>query len=99
LCSLYAWFVIIVDVDDGPADCITIPEVIAALKKIKNKAPGLSGLVAEVIQATGDIGINWLTDLCSNNNNNTFNGLLSRSTRVSRYQKKHAQSHTFHFTI
>jgi len=53
-------------IKEGPADCITIPEVIAALKKMKkHKAPGLSGLVAEMIQATGDIGIYWLTDLCS----------------------------------
>jgi len=32
-------------------------EVAAALKKMKkHKAPGLSGLVAEMIQTTGDIG-------------------------------------------
>ena len=29
----------------------------------KHKAPGLSGLVAEMIQATGDIGIHWILDL------------------------------------
>jgi len=34
-----------------------INEVAAALKKMKRlKAPCLSGLVAEMIQATGDIG-------------------------------------------
>jgi len=27
--------------------------------------PSWSGLVAEMIQATVDIGIQWLTDLCS----------------------------------
>jgi len=40
-----------------PADCIRIDEVAAALKKMKrHKAPGLSGLVAEMIQTTADIG-------------------------------------------
>ena len=34
-------------VKEGPADCITISEVI-----------NVSGLVAEMIQATGDIGSN-----------------------------------------
>ena len=38
----------------------------AVLKKMKrHKAPGLSGLVAEMIQATGDIGIQWILDLCN----------------------------------
>jgi len=27
--------------------------------------PGLSGLVAEMIQATGNIGIQWILDLCN----------------------------------
>ena len=31
----------------------------------KHKAPGLSGLVAEMIQATGDIGTQWILDLCN----------------------------------
>ena len=35
---------------EGPADCIRIDEVSAALKKMKkHKAPGLTGLVAEII--------------------------------------------------
>jgi len=35
-------------VKEGPTDCITIPEIIAALKKMnKHEAAGLSGLVAE----------------------------------------------------
>jgi len=38
----------------GPGDCISIDKVAAALKKMnKHKAPGLSGLVAEMIQTTG----------------------------------------------
>jgi len=41
-------------------------EVRAALKKMKrHKAPGLSGLITEMIQATGDIGTQWILDLCN----------------------------------
>jgi len=36
----------------GPGDCIRIDKVAAALKKISHKAPGLSELVAKMIQAT-----------------------------------------------
>ena len=54
------------EVKEGPADCIRMAEVRAVLKKMKmHKAPGLSGLVAEMIQATGDIGIRWILDLCN----------------------------------
>jgi len=43
------------EVKEGPAHCIRMAEVRAVLKKMKrHKAPGLSGLVAEMIQATGD---------------------------------------------
>jgi len=53
-------------VEEGPADCIRIAEVTAVLKKMKrHKAPGLSELVAEMIQATGDTGTQWLLDLCN----------------------------------
>ena len=35
-------------------------------KKMKrHKDPGLSGLVAEMIQSTGDIGTQWILNLCS----------------------------------
>jgi len=41
-------------------------EVAAALKKMKtHKSPGLSGLVAEMIQATGDIGTQWILEICN----------------------------------
>jgi len=41
------------EVKEGPADCIRISEVVAVLKRVKrHKAPGLSGLIAEMIQAT-----------------------------------------------
>ena len=43
------------EVKEGPTDCIRMDEVRAVLKKMKrHKAPGLSGLVTEMIQATGD---------------------------------------------
>jgi len=55
-----------VTVKEEPADCIRIDEVVAALKKMKrHKAPGLSGLVEETIQTTGDIGTQWILDLCN----------------------------------
>jgi len=44
---------------------IRINKVPAALKKMKShKAPGLSGLAAKMIQATGDIEGHWILDLC-----------------------------------
>jgi len=49
------------EVEEGPADCTRMDEVRAVLKKIKrHKAPGLSGLVVEMIHATGDIGTQWI---------------------------------------
>jgi len=54
------------EVKEGPADCIMMDEVRAVLKKMKrHKAPGLSGLVTEMIQATGDIGTQWILDVCN----------------------------------
>jgi len=54
-------------VEYRPADCIRINEVAAALKKMKrNEVPGLSGLVAEMIRATGDIGTQWILDFLCN---------------------------------
>jgi len=57
---------ILAAVKEGPTDCIRIDEVAAALKKMKShKAPGLPGLAAEMMQATGDIGTQWILDLCN----------------------------------
>jgi len=54
------------EVEEGPADCIRMAEMTAVLKKMKrHKAPGLSGLVAEMIQATGNIGTQRILDLCN----------------------------------
>ena len=45
---------ILAEVKEGPADCIRMAEVRAVLMKMKrHKAPGLSGLVAEMIQPQG----------------------------------------------
>ena len=45
---------------------LLLNEVRAALKKMKrHKAPGLSGLVTEMIQATGDTSTQWTLDLCN----------------------------------
>ena len=60
-------------VKEEPADCIRIAEVRTVLKKIKrHKAPGLSGRVAEMIQATGDTGTQWLLDL--------YNGIVKEGS-------------------
>jgi len=51
-------------VKEGPADFIRMAEVKAVLKTMKrHKARGLSGLVAEMIQAAGEIGTQWFLDL------------------------------------
>ena len=53
-------------VKEAPADCIRMDEVAAALKKMKrHRALGMSGLVAEMIQSTGNIGTQWTLDLCN----------------------------------
>jgi len=47
---------VISSVKERPVDHIMIPEVTAALKKMKkHKAPCVSGLVVEMIQATVDM--------------------------------------------
>ena len=73
---------ILAEVKEGPANCIRIDEVAAALKKTKrHKAPGLSGLVAEMIQITGDIGTQWVMDLC--------NGIFERKLHPRRLKIKY----------
>jgi len=68
-------------VKEGPADCIRIDEVATASKKMKrHKAPGLSGLVAEMIQVIGDIGTQWILDLSSRlHSSQRTSGHFSRS--------------------
>ena len=54
------------EVKGGSTDCVRINEAAAASKKMKrHKTSGLSGLVAEMIQASGHIGTQWILDLCN----------------------------------
>jgi len=60
---LLVYFLISAGVKEGPADCVRIDEIAATMKKMKrHKAAGLSGLVAEMIQATGYIELSeyWM---------------------------------------
>ena len=51
---------------DRPCEEITIAEVQAAIKKMKNsKAVGPSGVVAEMLKAAGEAGTRWVTDVCN----------------------------------
>jgi len=53
----------LVGVKEGPTVCIIISEVAAALKKMNRYiASRLSRLVAEMIQATGDIVTQWILE-------------------------------------
>ena len=50
----------------GECEEITFEEVKAAITKAKSgKAPGPSGVVGEMLKAAGDVGIQWMTDLCN----------------------------------
>ena len=54
------------EVKEGPADCIRMDKVRAAPKEMKrHKATGLSGLITEMIKATGEIGTQWILDFCT----------------------------------
>ena len=54
------------NVKEGPECSITRAEVETALKKTKSgKAPGQSGVVTEMLKASGEIGVEWLVDLCN----------------------------------
>jgi hypothetical protein len=55
-----------VDKVSGPAEIITYGEVKAAITKAKSgKAAGPSGVGAEMLKASGDVGVKWVTDLCN----------------------------------
>jgi hypothetical protein len=50
----------------GPAEIITESEVKAAITRAKSgKAAGPSRVVAEMLTASGDVGVQWVTDLCN----------------------------------
>jgi hypothetical protein len=50
----------------GPAEIITYSDVKFAISRAKSgKAAGPSGLVAEMLKASGNVGVQWVTDLCN----------------------------------
>ena len=50
----------------GPSEEITCQEVRVAMGKMKNgKAAGPSGVVVEMLEAAGELGVQWMTDLCN----------------------------------
>ena len=50
----------------GPAEIISHSEMKSAITKTKlGKAAGPSGVVAEMLRASGDVGVQWVTDLCN----------------------------------
>jgi hypothetical protein len=55
-----------VNVVSGPAEEITCQEVNFATGKMKSdKAAGPSGVVVEMLWLAGDVGVQWMTDLCN----------------------------------
>ena len=49
-----------------PAEIISCCEVKSAITKTKSgKAAGPSGVVAEMLRASGDVSVQWVTDLCN----------------------------------
>ena len=50
----------------GPSERISVEEVRAAILKAKSgKAAGQTGVAAEMLKPTGDVGVQWMTDLCN----------------------------------
>ena len=50
----------------GECEEITFEDVKAAIMEAKSgKAPGPSGVVGEMLKAAGNVGIQWMTDLCN----------------------------------
>ena len=50
----------------GPLEAVTTEEVRAAIGKMKSdRGSGPSGLVADVLKAAGEVGVNWMTDVCN----------------------------------
>ena len=51
---------------DGPVETITEEEVRIAIKQMKKgKAAGPSGVTVEMLQAAGEAGIRWVTEICN----------------------------------
>ena len=55
-----------VDAVSGPSDRISIEEVRSALAGSKSgKAAGPSEVVVEMLEASGEAGLQWVTDICN----------------------------------
>ena len=52
-------------VKEGPAGCIRIDEVAAALKKMKRQSCRLVRASSRMMQTAGDIGTQWILHLCN----------------------------------
>jgi len=53
------------DMVEGPLEKVNCGEIVNAIKAMKpQKAPGLSGVTAEMISASGQVGVNVMMDLC-----------------------------------
>lgn len=53
-----------VDAVSGPLEEISMQEVRAAIRKMKNdKSTGPTGVAAEMLKASGESGVRWMTDL------------------------------------
>ena len=51
---------------EGPCEKISVSEVRAAIKKMKdNKASGPSGVVADMLKTAGEAGAIWVTEICN----------------------------------
>ena len=47
-------------------EAVTTEEVRASIGKMKSdQGSGPSGLVADVLKAAGEVGVNWMTDVCN----------------------------------
>jgi hypothetical protein len=55
-----------VNVASGPREWITTSEVGATIAKSKSgKAAGPSGIVVEMLKASGEDGVQWASDVCN----------------------------------
>ena len=55
-----------VGVVSGPCEKISVKEVKEAIAKMKSsKAAGPSGVVADMVKAAGDVGAEWMTEVCN----------------------------------
>ena len=50
----------------GPLEKISVQDARAVIHKMKNdKSTGPTGVAAEMLKASGESGVRWMTDLCN----------------------------------